>query len=186
MDSIFAIIPTSGFCYLLLLRSEQEIEIKLHYLIVIGLVLALTVGCAVPTPAPSPTPDTTPPDPPMRLTSTAYSSTQIDLSWFGSEDNVGVAGYKIFRDGEYIQSVITTSFSDTDIEPFLVSSALVGVVAQRMVRRICPDCARLVDVPLIEQMTYSKETGEERGEFLYGSGCKIMCSYGVPGTNGNF
>jgi general secretion pathway protein E len=46
------------------------------------------------------------------------------------------------------------------VEPFLVSSALIGVVAQRMVRKICPECARSVDVLLIEQMTYSKEIGQ--------------------------
>jgi type II secretory ATPase GspE/PulE/Tfp pilus assembly ATPase PilB-like protein len=30
------------------------------------------------------------------------------------------------------------------IEPFLVASSLAGIVAQRMVRRICPECARPV------------------------------------------
>ncbi len=73
-----------------------------------------------------------------------------------------------------------------DIEPFMVSSALIGVVAQRMVRRICSDCARLVDVPLIEQMAYSKETGEERSEFLYGSGCKSCAHTGYQGRTGLF
>jgi len=75
---------------------------------------------------------------------------------------------------------------DLDIEPFLVSSALIGVVAQRMVRRICPDCARLVDVPLIEQRTYSKETGEERSQFLYGKGCHSCADTGYQGRTGIF
>ena len=75
---------------------------------------------------------------------------------------------------------------DLDVEPFLVSSALIGVVAQRMVRRICPDCARLASAPLIEQMTYSKETGEERSEFLYGSGCKSCAHTGYQGRTGIF
>jgi len=75
---------------------------------------------------------------------------------------------------------------DLDIEPFLVSSALIGVVAQRMVRQICPDCARLVDVPLIEQITYSKETGEEQSQFLYGSGCKSCAYTGYQGRTGIF
>jgi len=75
---------------------------------------------------------------------------------------------------------------DLDIEPFLVSSALIGVVAQRMVRKICPDCARLVDVPLIEQMTYAKEIGEERGKFLCGSGCKSCAHTGYRGRTGIF
>ena len=75
---------------------------------------------------------------------------------------------------------------DLGVEPFLVSSALIGVVAQRMVRRICPNCAQLVDAPLIEQMTYSKEIGEERSEFLYGSGCKSCANTGYRGRTGIF
>ena len=75
---------------------------------------------------------------------------------------------------------------DLGVEPFLVSSALIGVVAQRMVRRICPNCARPADVPLIEQMTYGKETGEERSEFLYGSGCKSCANSGYWGRTGIF
>ena len=82
---------------------------------------------------------------------------------------------------------------DLGIEPFLIASALIGVVAQRMVRKICPDCARLVDVPLMEQMIYSEETGgindpitEERSEFLYGSGCKSCTHTGYRGRTGIF
>ena len=75
---------------------------------------------------------------------------------------------------------------DLGVEPFLVSSALIGVVAQRMVRRICPYCAHPVDVPLIEQITYSKEIGEERSEFLYGSGCKSCAHTGYQGRTGIF
>ena len=75
---------------------------------------------------------------------------------------------------------------DLGVEPFLVSSALIGVVAQRMVRRICPNCARPAAVPPIEQMTYSKEMGEERSEFLYGSGCKSCANSGYWGRTGIF
>jgi general secretion pathway protein E len=65
---------------------------------------------------------------------------------------------------------------DLGVEPFLISSALVGIVAQRMVRRVCPHCARKVTVPLVEQMAYEKEMGESRTEFMYGEGCK-QCVY---------
>ena len=81
---------------------------------------------------------------------------------------------------------VTLRLIDLGIEPFLVSSALIGVVAQRMVRRICPDCARLIEVPLIEQMAYSKETGEERSKFLYGSGCSSCFHAGYRGRTGVF
>jgi general secretion pathway protein E len=75
---------------------------------------------------------------------------------------------------------------DLKVEPFLVASAVVGVVAQRMVRRVCPDCAHLVEAPAIEQMAYEKELGEKQTEFLYGTGCK-SCSYtGYLGRTGIF
>jgi len=75
---------------------------------------------------------------------------------------------------------------DLGVEPFLVASALIGVVAQRMVRRICPDCAQLVEVPLIEKMSYCKEVGEERSQFLAGSGCKSCANTGYQGRTGIF
>jgi len=65
---------------------------------------------------------------------------------------------------------------DLGVEPFLISSALIGIVAQRMVRRVCPHCSRKVTAPLVEQMAYEKEMGEARAEFMYGEGCK-MCVY---------
>jgi general secretion pathway protein E len=75
---------------------------------------------------------------------------------------------------------------DLGVEPFLVSSALIGVVAQRMVRCVCPDCARPMAVPLIEQMAYRKEVGEERSEFLYGEGCQSCAHTGYQGRTGIF
>src|SRR3989338_5217778 len=76
---------------------------------------------------------------------------------------------------------IVARLLDLGIERFLVASALIGVVAQRMIRRICPDCARPVKVPLVEQKAYTKETGEERDEFLYGKGCKSCANTGYRG-----
>jgi type II secretory ATPase GspE/PulE/Tfp pilus assembly ATPase PilB-like protein len=35
-----------------------------------------------------------------------------------------------------------TRLIDMGIEPFLVSSSIIGVLAQRLVRRICPDCRK--------------------------------------------
>ena len=75
---------------------------------------------------------------------------------------------------------------DLGIEPFLVASALLGAVAQRMVRQVCPDCAQRVTVPLVEQMAYNKEVGEERSEFFCGSGCKSCADTGYQGRTGIF
>ena len=75
---------------------------------------------------------------------------------------------------------------DLGIEPFLVASALIGVVAQRMVRRICPDCAQFTSVSLLEETGYHKEIKDNRKEFLCGTGC-TSCSYtGYHGRIGLF
>ena len=75
---------------------------------------------------------------------------------------------------------------DLKVEPFLIASAVIGVVAQRMVRRICPDCSRLVEAPLVEQMAYEKEMGEKQDKFLYGTGCKSCTYTGYLGRTGIF
>jgi type II secretory ATPase GspE/PulE/Tfp pilus assembly ATPase PilB-like protein len=72
------------------------------------------------------------------------------------------------------------------VEPFLVSSALIGVIAQRMVRRICPHCGRTVKASPEESLIYSEEIGEERKEFIYGSGCKSCANSGYRGRVGIF
>lgn len=75
---------------------------------------------------------------------------------------------------------------DLGIEPFLIASALIGVVAQRMVRRVCPDCAQMATIPFVEQMNYENEMGEKRAEFLCGKGCKSCSNTGYHGRSGLF
>jgi general secretion pathway protein E len=75
---------------------------------------------------------------------------------------------------------------DLGVEPFLVSSALIGVVAQRMVRRICPNCARTVKASPEETLIYNQEIGEKRHEFVHGSGCKLCANSGYRGRTGIF
>jgi chitodextrinase len=59
------------------------------------------------------TPDGTAPSVPSALGATAVSSSQIDLMWTASTDNVGVTGYKIYRGGAYQTTVSGTSHSDS-------------------------------------------------------------------------
>jgi general secretion pathway protein E len=75
---------------------------------------------------------------------------------------------------------------DLGVEPFLLSSALIGIIAQRMVRRVCPHCARRVAAPLVEQMAYQKEMGEARSEFMYGAGCPKCVNSGYLGRTAIF
>jgi len=90
------------------------------------------------------------------------------LSSIHANDSVGV----LFR------------LADLGVEPFLIAPSVIGVIAQRMVRRICPDCCRLTEAPVVERMAYEKEMGEERTEFMYGAGCKSCVYTGYIGRIG--
>jgi chitodextrinase len=61
------------------------------------------------------TADTTPPTAPTNLTATASGSSTIDLRWDASTDNVGVTGYKIYRNGAHVATVSGTSWSNTGL-----------------------------------------------------------------------
>ena len=64
----------------------------------------------------SPQPDVTPPTVPAGLTTTpTAASNAINLSWSASTDNVGVTGYRVFRDGGAtpIATVTGTTFSES-------------------------------------------------------------------------
>jgi len=75
---------------------------------------------------------------------------------------------------------------DLGLEPFLIASALIGVVAQRMVRRVCPYCSRATEVSPEEREAYEREMGEERSEFFIGAGCNFCAGTGYLGRSGIF
>jgi len=75
---------------------------------------------------------------------------------------------------------------DLDIEPFLISSVLVGSVAQRLVRRICPHCHAPRPATPAETALYAECLGEERSEFAYGGGCNHCSQTGYYGRIGLF
>ena len=64
-----------------------------------------------------PTTDITPPSAPTGLTATAASSSQINLSWTASTDNVAVTGYLVYRGPTLVGSPTATSYSDTGLPP---------------------------------------------------------------------
>ncbi|NQX70333.1 discoidin domain-containing protein [Paenibacillus alba] len=61
------------------------------------------------------TPDTQAPTAPANLTAAASSSSQINLTWSASSDNVGVTGYQVYRAGTQVGTSTTTSYSDTGL-----------------------------------------------------------------------
>ena len=56
--------------------------------------------------------DTQAPSTPTNLTATAISPSAIALAWSAATDNVGVAGYHVFRGGSNIANVSATSYTD--------------------------------------------------------------------------
>lgn len=69
---------------------------------------------------------------------------------------------------------------DMGIEPFLVASALRGVVAQRLVRRICPHC-KTVYAANAEEKAYLNINGGNDLTLYKGSGCEKCRGTGYLG-----
>lgn len=63
--------------------------------------------------------DTTPPSVPQGVAAVAINRGRCDVSWLASTDNVGVAGYQIFRNGSPLTTVDApaTTFSDASCSP---------------------------------------------------------------------
>ncbi|GAA2334053.1 DUF4832 domain-containing protein [Dactylosporangium salmoneum] len=49
------------------------------------------------------------------LTATGGTGTTATLSWSGATDNVGVTGYRVFRDGTAVATVTGTTYTDTGV-----------------------------------------------------------------------
>ncbi|MET0165172.1 MAG: PQQ-dependent sugar dehydrogenase [Vicinamibacterales bacterium] len=61
--------------------------------------------------------DTTPPSQPNGLAATVLSGSQINLAWTASTDNVGVTGYRVFRNGTQIATTTAASYNNTGLTP---------------------------------------------------------------------
>lgn len=73
-----------------------------------------------------------------------------------------------------------TRLHDMGVEPFLLSSSLVGVVAQRLVRRICKDCAESAPATAREKELF-REQGLEIDTVTRGRGCPACNRTGYRG-----
>src|SRR5437016_1922351 len=72
--------------------------------------------------------DTQAPSSPTNLAATAVSSSQIDLSWSPATDNVGVTGYRVYRNGTLAASPTGTSVSITGLSAGTTYSFTVAAV----------------------------------------------------------
>jgi len=76
-----------------------------------------------------------------------------------------------------------TRLLDMGIEPFKLSAALLGVIAQRLVRTICPAC-KTHYYPPQEQLDAIQYKGDRRRQFTHGMGCRDCYDTGFRGRTG--
>jgi type IV pilus assembly protein PilB len=85
-----------------------------------------------------------------------------------------------------------TRLMDMGIEPFLINSAIVGAIGQRLVRKICPNCKRLIQADyytnfkekqLIAQLQSITDTNLQ---LFKGLGCHYCDNSGYKGRTGIF
>ena len=80
-----------------------------------------------------------------------------------------------------------TRLVDMGVEPFLISSTLMGVLGQRLVRTICKDC-RTPFEPTEQQLSMLNLSPHDLGDkvFHYGRGCSTCNDTGYKGRKGIF
>jgi type IV pilus assembly protein PilB len=76
-----------------------------------------------------------------------------------------------------------TRLQDMGVEPFKVAASLIGVIAQRLVRTICPAC-KSAYFPSDDLFDILKYKGDRRRQFLHGKGCRECYDTGLRGRVG--
>ncbi len=79
-----------------------------------------------------------------------------------------------------------TRLIDLGVEPGLVSSTLIALLAQRMVRRICTNCRVITTPTAVQKEIYSKEMQQELPSVYKGTGCHLCGNTGYLGRIGIF
>mgnify|MGYP006276387677 FL=1 len=80
-----------------------------------------------------------------------------------------------------------TRLIDMGVEPFLISSTLIGILAQRLIRRVCTECrkAYVPEDQELELLGLDRESIGDR-QFYYGKGCETCNHTGYRGRVGIF
>lgn len=76
-----------------------------------------------------------------------------------------------------------TRLLDMGIEPFKLAAGLLGVIAQRLVRTICPAC-KTSYYPAPDQLDAIRYRGDRRRQFTRGQGCRECYDTGFRGRTG--
>ena len=79
-----------------------------------------------------------------------------------------------------------TRLLDLNVEPGLVASTLIALLAQRMVRRICTNCRVTATPTAVQKEIYYKEMQQELTSVYKGTGCHLCRNTGYQGRIGLF
>jgi type IV pilus assembly protein PilB len=80
-----------------------------------------------------------------------------------------------------------TRLRDMGIEPFLITATVEGILAQRLVRKICVGCKTEYDPPVdqVLELGLKPEQAKAQGmKFYYGAGCDKCNNLGFKGRSG--
>lgn len=72
------------------------------------------------------------------------------------------------------------------VEGYLVATCVLGTVAQRLVRKVCPQCAEPTEPGAMESIVYEQVMEEPAGQFSVGKGCNFCNWTGYSGRTGVF
>lgn len=81
---------------------------------------------------------------------------------------------------------IISRLMELDIEPYLISSTIIGLLSQRMVRRACNYCGRPVEPSPEEQSAFQAVMGKKIAGVRTGQGCTLCANTGYHGRTGIF
>jgi type IV pilus assembly protein PilB len=82
---------------------------------------------------------------------------------------------------------VVTRLTDLGCEPFLLGAVLEGIIAQRLVRKICGECKVEYQPSPEELMELNLKPDKVQGRsFFYGEGCKKCNNTGYKGRNAIF
>ncbi|HEY3412463.1 MAG TPA: ATPase, T2SS/T4P/T4SS family [Armatimonadota bacterium] len=79
-----------------------------------------------------------------------------------------------------------TRLVDMGVEPYLVSATLIGVLAQRLARKICSNCRVAYEIPAhdLRRFGYKPESEDEMVTLHRGEGCEVCSGRGYKGRIG--
>jgi len=76
-----------------------------------------------------------------------------------------------------------TRLVNIGIDAYLIAASLNAVLAQRLVRKICPKCKQIYDVPK-NMRKYVEKSGAGQGQLFHGAGCDRCRGSGYAGRVG--